>query len=240
MNDRSQGGTSIAPGTVELMQNRAAPSDDAKGVGEPLQEKDEYGNGIRVIATYYVQICDGVHRLPLQRVAQHKINDPANYFFNFDLAETKEPTLKDELSEAYKAAGIVDTVKAVLIPRAKNLVHVRLENLADLYDSNSQAYTVSLSSVANALWAAANKLKPVPLGSVQITELSLSGNMLLEEMQARRIHWKTVDDAKTGATQHYAADDCQHAPDCVKLEPQRIRVFAMEFTPASDDAMFLQ
>jgi len=84
MNDRSQGGTSIAPGTVELMQNREAPSDDCKGVGEPLQEKNEYGNGIRVKATYYVQICDGVNRLPVQRLAQHKINDQANYFFNFN------------------------------------------------------------------------------------------------------------------------------------------------------------
>lgn len=84
MNDRSQGGTSIAPGTIELMQNREAPSDDNKGVGEPLREKNEYGNGIRVKATYYVQICDGEKRLPLQRVVQHKINDPANYFFNFN------------------------------------------------------------------------------------------------------------------------------------------------------------
>jgi hypothetical protein len=65
MNDRSQGGTSIAPGTVELMQNRAAPSDDNKGVGEPLMERNEYGNGIRVKATYYVQICDGEKRLPV-------------------------------------------------------------------------------------------------------------------------------------------------------------------------------
>lgn len=65
MNDRSQGGTSIAPGTIELMQNREAPSDDNKGVSEPLREKNEYGNGIRVKATYYVQICDGENRLPV-------------------------------------------------------------------------------------------------------------------------------------------------------------------------------
>jgi len=69
MNDRSQGGTSIAPGTVELMQNRETPTDDNKGVGEPLREKDAYGNGMRVIATYLVQICDGEKRLPLQRHA---------------------------------------------------------------------------------------------------------------------------------------------------------------------------
>lgn len=93
MNDRSQGGTSIAAGTVELMQNREAPSDDNKGVAEPLQEKDEYGNGMRVKATYFVQICDGVHRLPLQRVAQQKINDPANVFFSFEkLQQGKDAT----------------------------------------------------------------------------------------------------------------------------------------------------
>ena len=68
MNDRSQGGTSVAPGTVELMQNREMPSDDNKGVGEPLQEKDEYGNGIRVKATYYVQISDGVNAKSVQRL----------------------------------------------------------------------------------------------------------------------------------------------------------------------------
>ena len=65
MNDRSQGGTSTGPGTMELMQNREAPCDDNKGVSEPLYEKDEFGNGIRVKATYYVQICDGQKRLPL-------------------------------------------------------------------------------------------------------------------------------------------------------------------------------
>ena len=69
MNDRAQGGTSIAPGTIELMQNRESPSDDLKGVGEVLREKNEYGNGIRVKATYYVQICDGEKRLPVQRIA---------------------------------------------------------------------------------------------------------------------------------------------------------------------------
>jgi len=62
MNDRSQGGTSISEGTIELMQNRETPGDDNKGVGEPLEEKNEYGTGMKVTATYYVQICDGVKR----------------------------------------------------------------------------------------------------------------------------------------------------------------------------------
>lgn len=127
MNDRSQGGTSMLPGTIELMQNREAPSDDNKGVGEPLREKDEQGYGIRVKATYYVQICDGVKRLPVQRVVQQKVHDPANYFFNFNLTQSLDtPVIHDIISDAYKQAGVIDTVKVVHVPRYKNHIHLRL------------------------------------------------------------------------------------------------------------------
>lgn len=54
MNDRSQGGTALKPGTIELMQNRQLPKDDNQGVGIPLQEKDQFGHGVRVSATYYI------------------------------------------------------------------------------------------------------------------------------------------------------------------------------------------
>jgi len=36
------------------MQNREIPAEDSKGVGEYLQEKDEFGHGIRVPASYYI------------------------------------------------------------------------------------------------------------------------------------------------------------------------------------------
>jgi len=153
MNDRSQGGTSMLPGTIELMQNREAPSEDGKGVGEPLIERDAFGRGIRVKATYYVQICDGVKRLPLQRIAQQKIHDPANYFFNFNLTRSLEtPVVKDILSAAYKDAGVVDAVKVVHVPKSKNHVHLRLQNLADWYDSNAKTQKVDLEMIADALW----------------------------------------------------------------------------------------
>jgi hypothetical protein len=40
------------------MQNRRIPDDDFRGMGEWLDEKDENGNGIRVSATYYIDIFD--------------------------------------------------------------------------------------------------------------------------------------------------------------------------------------
>lgn len=36
------------------MQNREIPHDDSKGETEWLQEKDKFGRGIRVPATYYL------------------------------------------------------------------------------------------------------------------------------------------------------------------------------------------
>ena len=39
-------------GRIELLQNRRLTKDDGAGVDEPLNEKDQYGNGISVPATY--------------------------------------------------------------------------------------------------------------------------------------------------------------------------------------------
>jgi hypothetical protein len=56
MNDRSQGSSALKQGTIELIQNREIPADDEKGLGEPLLVKDEFNNGMRVRATYYLLI----------------------------------------------------------------------------------------------------------------------------------------------------------------------------------------
>lgn len=54
MNDRSQGGSVIQDGRVELMQNRRLNVDDGRGMGEALNETDINLNGISVPATYFV------------------------------------------------------------------------------------------------------------------------------------------------------------------------------------------
>ena len=54
MNTRCQGGSALSKGTVELMHQRRLFFDDWRGVGEALNETDEFGNGMRVTATYYL------------------------------------------------------------------------------------------------------------------------------------------------------------------------------------------
>jgi len=54
MNDRSQGGSVLADGSVELMQNRRLKNDDWRGVGEPLNETNSSNEGIQVNTRYFL------------------------------------------------------------------------------------------------------------------------------------------------------------------------------------------
>ena len=53
MNDRSQGGSSLSNGRIELMQNRRLYYDDYRGVGEALNETNDADIGITVPVTYF-------------------------------------------------------------------------------------------------------------------------------------------------------------------------------------------
>lgn len=50
MNSRSQGGSVLKPGRIELMQNRRLNRDDWRGMGEALNETTSTGQGITVPA----------------------------------------------------------------------------------------------------------------------------------------------------------------------------------------------
>jgi len=69
MNDRSQAGSVIHNGRIELMHHRRLYFDDERGVDEALDEKDQYGNGITVPATYRVQIFNKDDESSYQRFA---------------------------------------------------------------------------------------------------------------------------------------------------------------------------
>lgn len=63
-----------------------------------------------------------------------------------------------------------------------------------------------------------------------LTEVTLTGNMELSEMQSRKIKWQTRDDALgKGVELDFKTD-----PSAIKLEPMRIRVFKVVAKPASE------
>jgi len=90
MNDRAQGGSSLYQGSIQLMQNRRVFGDDGKGMDEYLDERDAItGRGIRVPATYYVEVIDTNTTTSSQHLIHHKTDDPAQMFFAFDVVHSE-------------------------------------------------------------------------------------------------------------------------------------------------------
>jgi hypothetical protein len=91
-----------------------------------------------------------------------------------------------------RKAGVVGTVKLVTIPQGLNKILFRLENLADHFDLGA-TQQVNIKTLVEGMWRSSNESE-VP--EYSLTETSVTGNMPVEEMQARRLKWKTVDDGK--------------------------------------------
>jgi hypothetical protein len=56
MNSRSQGGSVLKKGRIEIMHNRRMYYDDHRGMGEALNETDAKDSGITVVSNYYVHL----------------------------------------------------------------------------------------------------------------------------------------------------------------------------------------
>lgn len=80
MNDRSQGGSMLQDGAIELMQNRRLFYDDGRGVGESLYEVNSEGVGLMVNAKYHLQFFDRTMTKSEQRERQLQVDEPVQYF----------------------------------------------------------------------------------------------------------------------------------------------------------------
>ena len=84
------------------------------------------------------------------------------------------------------------------LPGIATVIMVPFQLVAYLYDgATAKTHTVDLHHIANTLWDSANQLALQAYDQLLIKELSLTGNMFQEEMLAKKIKWKTVDDEDT-------------------------------------------
>jgi len=93
----------------------------------------------------------------------------------------------------------------------------RIENLNDNVDATPE--TVDIKDLVEELWHDVNGDE---LYNYDLTETSVTGNMPISEMEARRLKWKTGTEDQEKELSDYSL---------VKLESMRIRVFVVEYKP---------
>lgn len=116
------------------------------------------------------------------------------YFYSFDSTINHHNNVKDDVfGEKVLSTHLnFDEVKIEMVPLEKNKIRVRLENLADTYDNPSKTLDINLRDLADDLYVSVNGVNPA---YVNIEEMTLTGNQSRAEMLAKKIQWKTVDDA---------------------------------------------
>lgn len=155
INERSTGGSADLSfaGGIELIHNRRLLKDDNRGVGEPLNETDSLGNGMRVNSRYWLQIVDFQATESQQRQQQLLVDLPLQYFFAFNYTASA-------IQETYPAHNMIlhdfQTGKILTWPMARNEILVRAENVADLFDPKASLLQFDLVEYCYSFWLEAN------------------------------------------------------------------------------------
>ncbi|XP_053319845.1 lysosomal alpha-mannosidase [Spea bombifrons] len=210
LTDRSQGGSSIGDGSVELMVHRRLLQDDARGVGEPLFEPGEYGDGI-VVRGRHLLLLDSPgdaaeqHRpLAMQEYLSPQIilsaGDSAPYSHGGD-PQTQFSALRKELP--------LNAHLLTLALHEPTKVLLRLEHPFQGRESDnySQPISVNLKTLFSSLSLS------------DFEETTLAAN--LEKSKLKRLRWRS--ETSTPVTSDASAPPLD--PSDVTLNPMEIRTF---------------
>uniref|UniRef100_A0A2C9M4I6 Glycoside hydrolase family 38 central domain-containing protein n=1 Tax=Biomphalaria glabrata TaxID=6526 RepID=A0A2C9M4I6_BIOGL len=190
LTDRSQGGVSLNDGDVELMVHRRLLYDDAKGVGEPLNEPGDDGKGLIIKGTHYlvldsVENSASIYRPLAQQifwepqVSFSDLNiDPASYVKKF---KTKWSGLASALPRNVHLLTMEQFRHTGPVPSPSGSVPylIRFEHFYENYEDDILSAPVTFD------------IKDIfaPFQITDVYELSLGGNVKYEDV--RRLQWKT-------------------------------------------------
>ncbi|KAG8450230.1 hypothetical protein GDO86_002757 [Hymenochirus boettgeri] len=212
LTDRSQGGSSIKDGSVELMVHRRLLQDDDRGVGEPLLEIGEYGEGLVVRGRHLLlldnpeQSADTHRTLSIQEYMSPQIvlsyGDGASYSHDSHALQKTFSALQEELPPN------VHLLTFALHSPSKVLL--RLEHPFQTGESknSSQPITINLNNLFSSFTLS------------DIKETTLAANM--EKGKQKRMRWRTrtESDLQSDTPLPPTMD-----PAHITLSPMEIRTF---------------
>ncbi|GIY01663.1 lysosomal alpha-mannosidase, partial [Caerostris darwini] len=221
LNDRSQGGSSIKNGSIELMVHRRLLHDDAFGVGEALNES-AFGQGLVVAGSHFLSFGNISSAASKHRpLAQQLYMQPQISFAPYTGTEAEYFKSYKVVSPGLRTVLPPNVHLLTLEPWKKGTVLIRLEHIYE-YDEDSvlsKPVDVSLKNLFT------------ELNVVSLAETTLSANQFLKD--ARRLCWK-IDGAKdvcgNSTTQGQQKLSAVNDDLTVRLGPMEIRTFIAQVT----------
>ena len=215
VNDRSQGGSSLHDGELELMVHRRLTMDDGRGVGEPLNETGLDGKGLIITGTHYVQVLPTAQIAAATRHVQQRVYAPLHW----SLAPLST-SVSDYLTTHTATWTALQTPLPLSVelmsayPDRNGTVLIRLAHNFGVLDgaANAQPVTVDLST----LFVAALQVKGVQ-------EVSLTANTTPDAI--KRLKWVTVGDKKEDGVRRVRGLQAT----TVTISAAEIRTFILSF-----------
>ena len=216
LTDRSQGGSSINDGSIELMVHRRLLNDDGLGVGEALNEPGVDGRGLVVRGQHYLLVSTTSDGAKLHRsLAQQLFLQPLITFSNF---KTKEDYYsKYNTIYSFLTASLPPNIHLLTLEEWKNnSILLRLEHFFQKNEDINLSKPVTIN------------LKNLFKQSIieNAVEMTLGANEQLS--QAERLLFKTIDSPK-GKIKFNSGLNTQTLQ--VTLNPMEIKTLIIKFKP---------
>ncbi|XP_035227790.1 lysosomal alpha-mannosidase-like isoform X2 [Stegodyphus dumicola] len=215
LSDRSQGGSSLKDGSIELMIHRRLLHDDAFGVGEALNETGVDGHGLVITGSHYLLFTSIDKAASKHRpLAQKLFMKPQISFAFYNTSE-------DEYMKAYKmiSPGLKTSLPPnvhflTLEPWKRGMLLLRFEHFYEWDDDAvlSKPTNFTLKNLFN------------DFEVLSIDETTLSANQYLDE--AKRLRWNIEGRAVHGnsnVTDYHKDVALDHLN--INLTPMLIRTF---------------
>jgi alpha-mannosidase len=222
--DRSQGGSSMSDGSIELMIQRRGLHDDARGVAEPLNETDAgitpcppHGDATRIGDGVVIK---GIHRLIVgggmsgASLARANMDETFSQPHVFAGSVAKDAEILFRQSSLSLTDALPDNIMLVTFASLEqdDTYLVRLGHQYGVGESHQ--YSLPVEVDLGVLFPSRKV--------VSITETTLSGNQRRDEWEQRQFQWWNDDDFKEDSRK------LEQGNSVVSLEPMEIRTFEVK------------
>ncbi|CAI8613491.1 unnamed protein product [Vicia faba] len=222
--DRSVGGSSLVDGQVELMLHRRLLHDDARGVGEILNETvciADKCEGLTIQGKLYLRIDRKDEGAKWRRTVGQELYSPLLLAFTEQDEDNwlhfQQPTFSG-IDSSYSLPN--NTALLTLQDFGNGKVLLRLAHLYEVGEDRDYSVTANVEL---------KRLFPNKKIS-KVTEMSLSANQERGEMEKRKLVWK-VEGGFTEESKVVRGGPVDPTKLVVELAPMEIRTFFVDFDP---------